>query len=44
MDARKVFHGFGTGVRATLSYKELRQKPIAIPPIAEQEAIVAYLY
>ena len=43
MDARKVFHGFGTGVRATLSYKELRQKPIAIPPIAEQEAIVAYL-
>ena len=43
MDAQKVFHGFGTGVRATLSYKELRQKPIAIPPIAEQEAIVAYL-
>ena len=43
MDAKKVFHGFGTGIRATLSFKELKHKPIPLVPIAEQEAIVAYL-
>ncbi len=43
MDAKKVFHGFGTGIRATLSFKELKHKPIPLVPIAEQETIVAYL-
>lgn len=43
MDARKVFHGFGSGIRATLSFKELKNKELAIPPQEEQEAIVAYL-
>lgn len=43
MDAKKVFHGFGTGIRATLSFKELKHKPIPLVPLAEQEAIVAYL-
>lgn len=43
MDAKKVFHGFGTGVRATLSFKELKHKEIPLVPYDEQEAIVAYL-
>ncbi len=43
MDAKKVFHGFGTGIRATLSYKELKHKLLPLVPLNEQEAIVAYL-
>lgn len=43
LDARKTFHGFGTGVRATLSWKELKHKLLPIVPFHEQEAIVEYL-
>lgn len=43
MDAKKVFHGFGTGIRATLSFKELKHKLLPLVPLIEQEAIVAYL-
>lgn len=43
MDAKKVFHGFGTGIRATLSFKELKHKFLPLVPLNEQEAIVAYL-
>lgn len=43
MDARKMFHGMGTGVRLTLSYKELKNKYLPFPPKDEQEAMVAYL-
>lgn len=43
MDAKKVFHGFGTGIRATLSFKELKHKLLPLVPRNEQEAIVAYL-
>ena len=43
MDARKMFHGMGTGVRLTLSYKELKNKYLPFPPKEEQEAMVAYL-
>lgn len=43
MDSMKIFHGLGAGVRKTLSYKELRNQQIPIPPKAEQEAIVRYL-
>lgn len=42
-DSRKLFHGMGTGVRITLSWKELKNYSIPIPPKEEQEAIVAYL-
>ncbi len=42
-DSRKLFHGMGTGVRLTLSWKELKNYYIQIPPKEEQEAIVAYL-
>ena len=43
LDARKTFHGFGTGVRATLAWKELKHKLLPVVPFVEQEAIVAYL-
>ena len=43
MDAQKMFHGMGTGVRLTLSYKELKNKYLPYPPLSEQEAMVAYL-
>lgn len=43
MDAKKVFHGFGTGIRSTLSFKELKHKLLPFVPLNEQEAIVVYL-
>lgn len=38
-----MFHGMGTGVRKTLSFKELRNQLIPIPTLEEQDAIVRYL-
>ena len=43
MDNMKIFHGMGTGVRKTLSYKELRNHEVLLPPLSEQDAIVRYL-
>lgn len=43
MDARKMFHGMGTGIRLTLSYNELWNVPIPVPPRAEQDQIVRFL-
>ena len=43
LDSRKIFHGMGTGIRLTLSFKELKNMPIPLPPLSEQKAIVAYL-
>ena len=43
MDNMKIFHGMGTGVRKTLSYKELRNQEVLLPPLSEQDAIVRYL-
>lgn len=43
MDSRKIFHGMGTGVRLTLSYKELKNKFLPLPPISEQNSMVSYL-
>lgn len=43
MDNMKMFHGMGTGVRKTLSFKELRNQLIPIPTLEEQDAIVRYL-
>lgn len=43
MDNMKIFHGMGTGVRKTLSYKELRNHDVLLPPLSEQDAIVRYL-
>lgn len=43
MDAKKLFHGMGTGIRLTLSYAELKKQMILFPPLAEQEEIVNYI-
>ena len=43
MDSKKMFHGMGSGVRLTLSYKELKSRFLPYPPKEEQETIVAYL-
>lgn len=43
MDSKKLFHGMGSGIRLTLSFKELKKQLIPIPPLSEQHAIVSYL-
>ena len=43
MDAQKMFHGMGSGVRLTLSYDNLKNLFFPYPSPKEQEAIVSYL-
>lgn len=43
MDSMKLFHGMGTGIRLTLSFKELKKQIVSLPPLPEQCAIVTYL-
>jgi type I restriction enzyme S subunit len=43
MDAQKMFHGMGSGVRLTLSYDNLKNLFFPYPSPEEQKAIVAYL-
>lgn len=43
MDAQKVFHGMGTGIRLTLSFKELKSVMLPVPPRPEQDQIVRFL-
>ena len=42
-DIKKVFYGMGSGLRQNLNWKELRKLLLPLPPLAKQEAIVAYL-
>ena len=43
MDSIKLFHGMGSGIRLTLSYKDLKYQSLPLPPLSEQHAIVAYI-
>ena len=43
MDNMKLFHGMGTGIRLTLSYKEIKKQIVPVPPLSEQRTIVAYI-
>ncbi len=43
LDARKVFHGMGSGLRLTLSYAEFSRIKFPVPPRSEQDQIVRYL-
>jgi hypothetical protein len=43
MDGMKLFHGMGTGIRLTLSFKDLKYQLLPIPPLSEQRAIVSYI-
>ena len=42
-DVKKVFYGMGSGVRQSLSWSDMRRLSIPVPPLAEQNKIVAYL-
>lgn len=43
MDSMKLFHGMGSGIRLTLSFKELKKQLLPVPAIEEQHAIVSYI-
>lgn len=43
MDSKKMFHGMGSGIRLTLSFKELKAQAIPVPPLDEQNKIVEFL-
>ena len=43
MDAKKLFHGMGSGIRLTLSYKDLKNHFLPVPPRDEQDQIVRFL-
>ena len=43
MDSMKLFHGMGTGIRLTLSFKEMKKQILLIPPHSEQHDIVSYI-
>jgi type I restriction enzyme S subunit len=43
LDSKKMFNGMGTGIRLTLSYNELRNMMLPVPPREEQDQIVRYL-
>lgn len=43
MDSMKLFHGMGSGIRLTLTFKELKKQLLPVPPIEEQHAIVSYI-
>ena len=42
-DLSKVFYWFGSGLRATMRYDEVKVIPILVPPLEEQERIANYL-
>jgi type I restriction enzyme S subunit len=43
MDAEKRLNGLGSGIRLTLSFSELKNVQIPLPPRPEQDQIVRYL-
>ena len=43
MDGQKILHGFGTGIRLTLGFSELKKVYLPLPPRDEQDQIVRYL-
>lgn len=43
MDSMKLFHGMGTGIRLTLSFKELKKQILPVPPVEEQKQIVTHI-
>lgn len=43
MDNMKLFHSMGTGIRLTLSFRDLKSQQLPVPPLSEQRAIVDYI-
>lgn len=42
-DLLKIYYGLGSGLRQTLKFSDMKRLPVLIPPMPEQEAIVAYI-
>lgn len=42
-DTKKVFYGYGGGVRQSIGFKDIRHLRVPVPPREEQEQIVRYL-
>ena len=42
-DLKKVYYSLGGGLRQSIKYADIKYLPILYPPLAEQEAIAAYL-
>ena len=42
-DVMKVFYGMGGGLRQSMSYQDISNLYIPVPPLTEQQAIVSYL-
>ena len=43
MDNMKLFHSMGTGIRLTLSFRDLKSQQLPVPPLSEQRTIVDYI-
>ena len=43
MDNKKMLHGMGSGIRLTLSFSDMKNQRIPVPPLSEQKEIVAYI-
>ena len=43
IDIMKVFYGMGGGLRQSMSYTDIANMYIPVPPLSEQRAIVSYL-
>lgn len=43
IDVKKVFYSMGNGLRQSLNWAELRKLKCVVPPLSEQQAIVAYI-
>ena len=42
-DTKKVFYGYGGGVRQSIGFKDIRYLQVPVPPRAEQDQIVRFL-
>ena len=42
-DLLKIIYGYGSGLRQSLSFNDIRRMPVLVPPPAEQAAIVRFL-
>jgi type I restriction enzyme S subunit len=42
-DTSKAIYGYGSGLRQNLDFSHFKRMPVAVPPVAEQAAIVRFL-
>lgn len=42
-DLTKVIYGYGSGLRQSFGFEDIKRMPVLVPPLAEQRAVVAFL-